>query len=262
MAQSDYPAWVAGLYDHSMDVSFDVPFFLEEARKTSGGVPELMSGTGRVSLPLIEAGIPLTCLDNAPEMLDRPRARRRDAAPVGDGAARPGDGDRRGAGNLRGIRPGRQPAFVRAVPVALRPAGLGGVRISRCRGRLPDRRPLRQLRPRALRPGPQPVRAVDAGSRPGQRMIIVSKTYRTAKTQRTRRKAQFLRCFLRDLCVLHGEMLFRLEAQASRTPDHWGFPAGPGLCHNRAKFEECGRIDNHAERYLSQVRIEPGLRRD
>lgn len=73
--QSEYPAWVAGLYDHIVDVTFDVPFFLEEARKVSGGVLELMSGTGRVSLPLIESGIPLTCVDNAPDMLDRLRAR-------------------------------------------------------------------------------------------------------------------------------------------------------------------------------------------
>jgi len=73
--QSEYPAWVAGLYDHIVDVTFDVPFFLDEARRTSGGVLELMSGTGRVSLPLIEAGIPLTCVDNAPDMLDRLRAR-------------------------------------------------------------------------------------------------------------------------------------------------------------------------------------------
>jgi SAM-dependent methyltransferase len=35
----------------------------------------LMSGTGRVSLPLAEAGIALTCVDNAPEMLDALRAK-------------------------------------------------------------------------------------------------------------------------------------------------------------------------------------------
>ncbi len=48
---------------------YDIPFFLSEALKISGPVLELMAGTGRVSLPLIEAGVNLTCVDNSPEML-------------------------------------------------------------------------------------------------------------------------------------------------------------------------------------------------
>jgi SAM-dependent methyltransferase len=75
MPQTEYPAWVADLYDAIVDVTLDVPFFLEAAQQADGPVLELMSGTGRVSVPLIEAGIPLTCVDNAPDMLNRLRAK-------------------------------------------------------------------------------------------------------------------------------------------------------------------------------------------
>lgn len=54
---------VSELYDACIQVDFDVPFFLEEAKRAGGPVLELMSGSGRVSLPLIEAGVPLTCVD-------------------------------------------------------------------------------------------------------------------------------------------------------------------------------------------------------
>ncbi len=55
--------YIADLYDIYVPVTFDVDFFLTEAKKTTGEVLELMSGTGRVSIPLIEAGIKLTCVD-------------------------------------------------------------------------------------------------------------------------------------------------------------------------------------------------------
>lgn len=54
---------VSELYDACIQVQFDIPFFLEEARRAAGPVLELMSGSGRVSLPLIEAGVSLTCVD-------------------------------------------------------------------------------------------------------------------------------------------------------------------------------------------------------
>ncbi|MDJ0554187.1 MAG: class I SAM-dependent methyltransferase [Microcoleaceae cyanobacterium MO_207.B10] len=46
-----------------------IPFFLNEA-KNCKNVLELISGTGRLSIPLLEAGIPLTCVDNSPQMLE------------------------------------------------------------------------------------------------------------------------------------------------------------------------------------------------
>ena len=64
----DY-ACIADFYDTFVQVAFDIPFFVTEAKKTSGEVLELMSGTGRVSVPLVEAGTKLTCVDKSPEML-------------------------------------------------------------------------------------------------------------------------------------------------------------------------------------------------
>ena len=60
---------VASLYDTYAQATLDIPFFLQEATKSSGDVLELMSGTGRVSIPLARAGVRLTCVDNVPEML-------------------------------------------------------------------------------------------------------------------------------------------------------------------------------------------------
>ena len=55
--------YIADLYDIYVPVTFDVDFFLQETQKVSGEVLELMAGSGRVSLPLIEAGVKLTCVD-------------------------------------------------------------------------------------------------------------------------------------------------------------------------------------------------------
>jgi ubiquinone/menaquinone biosynthesis C-methylase UbiE len=59
----------ADLYDVYVPVAFDIPFFLQEAWETGGKILELMAGTGRVSIPLIEAGIDLTCVDYSQPML-------------------------------------------------------------------------------------------------------------------------------------------------------------------------------------------------
>lgn len=60
---------VADLYDAYVRTELDVPFFLASVREVRGEVLELMSGTGRVSLPLVEAGVRLTCVDYSAEML-------------------------------------------------------------------------------------------------------------------------------------------------------------------------------------------------
>lgn len=80
-------AWdhVAALYDSYVQVTFDVPFFVREANRTPGEVLELLAGTGRVSIPLLEAGARLTCVDSSAAMLAVLReklARRRLAATV------------------------------------------------------------------------------------------------------------------------------------------------------------------------------------
>lgn len=59
--------YVADLYDIYVPVSFDIDFFIKETKKVSGEVLELMSGTGRVSIPLVEAGVKLTCVDLSAE---------------------------------------------------------------------------------------------------------------------------------------------------------------------------------------------------
>ncbi len=68
---------VADLYDLHVTVDLDVPFFVSEARRVSGKVLELMAGTGRISIPLVEAGIELTCVDVSEAMLERLRAKLR-----------------------------------------------------------------------------------------------------------------------------------------------------------------------------------------
>jgi SAM-dependent methyltransferase len=60
---------IVDLYDAYVTADFDVPFFLHEARQAGGPVLELMSGTGRVSIPLAEAGVALTCVDASAAML-------------------------------------------------------------------------------------------------------------------------------------------------------------------------------------------------
>jgi len=67
--QTDYDS-VAEIYDLYVTADHDVPFFLSEAVNVDSPVLELASGTGRVSLPLIQAGVRLTCVDASRGMLD------------------------------------------------------------------------------------------------------------------------------------------------------------------------------------------------
>jgi SAM-dependent methyltransferase len=61
---------VAHLYDSYVSTDFDHSFFLKEAREANGKVLELACGTGRLSIPLLRAGIDLTCVDYSEEMLE------------------------------------------------------------------------------------------------------------------------------------------------------------------------------------------------
>lgn len=60
---------VAPLYDAMVTDCGDGQFFLDAARAAAGPVAEFMAGTGRLAVPLAEAGIDLTCVDSSPEML-------------------------------------------------------------------------------------------------------------------------------------------------------------------------------------------------
>lgn len=61
--------FVADIYDAYVKVDFDIEFFNDYAKHSKGKILELMSGTGRVSIPLLNNGIELTCVDYSEEML-------------------------------------------------------------------------------------------------------------------------------------------------------------------------------------------------
>ena len=65
----DYDS-VAELYDVYADTDYDFEFFTAEINKPGLKVLELTSGTGRLSIPLVQAGAELTCVDASQAMLD------------------------------------------------------------------------------------------------------------------------------------------------------------------------------------------------
>lgn len=64
-------------------VSGDLAFYLEYAKQAGGEVLDLACGTGRISVPLAEAGIPVTGLDLSLEMLQRARQKAEEAGVAG-----------------------------------------------------------------------------------------------------------------------------------------------------------------------------------
>lgn len=77
---SEYDA-IAELYDPwSRSVTEDVGFYVAEARKAGGPVVELGVGTGRIAVPVAEAGVPVIGVDSSAGMLEVCRRR---AAAVG-----------------------------------------------------------------------------------------------------------------------------------------------------------------------------------
>jgi ubiquinone/menaquinone biosynthesis C-methylase UbiE len=62
---------VADVYDLYVTSDLDIDFYVEEVGKVRGKVLELMCGTGRISVPLLEAGVDLTCVDASEGMLAR-----------------------------------------------------------------------------------------------------------------------------------------------------------------------------------------------
>ncbi len=69
MQHIDYNS-IAEIYDLYVTADYDVPFFMSETKPVQGPVLELMAGTGRLSLPLIDAGVKLTCVDSSNAMLE------------------------------------------------------------------------------------------------------------------------------------------------------------------------------------------------
>jgi SAM-dependent methyltransferase len=64
----DYDS-IAEIYDLYVKADYDLPFFLSETKAVTSPIIELMAGTGRLSIPLIEAGATLTCVDSSSGML-------------------------------------------------------------------------------------------------------------------------------------------------------------------------------------------------
>lgn len=61
---------VADIYDCYVQANFDISFFLRETEGFRKEILELMCGTGRVSIPLLEAGRIMTCVDYSKGMLE------------------------------------------------------------------------------------------------------------------------------------------------------------------------------------------------
>ncbi|POR04092.1 hypothetical protein AU468_03725 [Alkalispirochaeta sphaeroplastigenens] len=71
------------LYDNFTE---DIPFYLKLARESEGPVCELACGSGRVTVPLAEAGVTVTGIDLEPAMIEAARLR---AARAGLGPGNP-----------------------------------------------------------------------------------------------------------------------------------------------------------------------------
>jgi len=82
---SDAPAALARLYDLDLAVDpGDLDLYLALAARTDHPIVELAAGTGRVAVPLAEAGHRVTGVDLDPAMLSRARTR---AAAAGEGTS-------------------------------------------------------------------------------------------------------------------------------------------------------------------------------
>jgi SAM-dependent methyltransferase len=80
---------LARFYDlEHEDLTADVVFYLHFARQAGGRVLEVGCGSGRVLLPLVEAGVDVTGVDSSPAMLARARAKLGDRALLVDGDMR------------------------------------------------------------------------------------------------------------------------------------------------------------------------------
>ncbi len=69
---------VADLYDTYVRWEADFPYFRRLCEGTKADVLELMCGTGRLSLHLLETGVRLWCVDYSPEMLTELRRKLRE----------------------------------------------------------------------------------------------------------------------------------------------------------------------------------------
>lgn len=82
--ESDYDKW-ADVYDLVYSyVQDDINFFIEESKLCNGEILELGSGTGRVTIPIANAGCIVTGLDFSSEMISLSRKKALDVLPNAD----------------------------------------------------------------------------------------------------------------------------------------------------------------------------------
>jgi ubiquinone/menaquinone biosynthesis C-methylase UbiE len=80
---------LARFYDlEHTDLTADLIFYLHFARQAGGAVLEVGCGTGRIMLPLVEAGIEVTGVDASPAMLAVARGKLGDRVPLIEGDMR------------------------------------------------------------------------------------------------------------------------------------------------------------------------------
>ncbi len=78
----EYDTSSAQLYDYySTGLEGDVEFYVDQARKTGGPVLELACGTGRVLIPVAEAGVEIVGLDQSSAMLNVARQKLSECSP-------------------------------------------------------------------------------------------------------------------------------------------------------------------------------------
>src|SRR5664280_474845 len=69
---------IASLYDRwNRSVVEDIDFYVEEALRSGGPVLELGVGTGRIAVPIAQAGVRVIGVDSSAPMLERCRERAR-----------------------------------------------------------------------------------------------------------------------------------------------------------------------------------------
>ena len=68
---TDYDSW-AELYDEVYSfVDYDIAFYLQKYKELGGKVLEIGCGTGRVTIPMMEAGADITAIDYSQKMLEQ-----------------------------------------------------------------------------------------------------------------------------------------------------------------------------------------------
>ena len=68
---TDYDSW-AEIYDDVYSfVDYDIDFYIKKSQQLGGKVLEIGCGTGRVTIPMLEAGADITAIDYSQKMLER-----------------------------------------------------------------------------------------------------------------------------------------------------------------------------------------------